>query len=104
MAIERDTVTIWHDAGTPKKAEWHRTIVTNVRVDWSAGSVPGSVGATTQNQMTAYLWSQPTIAAGDRIMVGPSSEAEPPMAAMRVSRVQPWTDDGRFEHMEVTAR
>ena len=69
MAIERDTVTIWHDAGTPKKAEWHRTIVTNVRVDWSAGSVPGSVGATTQNQMTAYLWSQPTIAAGDRIMV-----------------------------------
>jgi len=37
-------------------------------------------------------------------MVGPSSEAEPPMAAMRVSRVQPWTDDGRFEHMEVTAR
>jgi len=54
MAIERDTVTIWHDAGTPKKAEWHRTIVTNVRVDWSAGSVPGSVGA------PPYNWSRST--------------------------------------------
>lgn len=104
MAIERDTVTIWHNAGTSKVAEWHRTTITNVRVDWSVGNVPSAAGPTTQDQMTAYLWSQPTIVAGDRIIAGSSSEAEPPMAAMRVSRVQPWTDGGRFEHMEVTAR
>ena len=104
MAIERDTVTIWHDAGTPKKAEWHRTTVTNVRVDWSEGSSPSAAGPTPQDQMTCYLWSRPDVVAGDRIAVGASLSPEPPASAMRVSRVQPWTDDGRFEHMEVGAR
>jgi hypothetical protein len=104
MAIERDTVTIWHNSGTPKLADWHRTTVTNVRVDWSVGNVPSAAGPTVQDQMTCYLWTAVDVVAGDRIMVGPSSETEPPMASMRVSRVQPWTDDGRFEHMEVTAR
>ena len=104
MAIERDVVTILHNAGTPNLAEWHRTTVTNVRVDWSVGNVPSSAGPTTQDQMTCYLWSRPDVVAGDRVMVGSSNDAEPPHGAMRVSRVQPWTDDGRFEHMEVTAR
>ena len=104
MAIERDTVTIWHDSSRTKTVSWVRTIVTNVRVDWSVGNVPSAAGPTTQDQMTCYLWSQPTIVAGDRVMVCASASAEPPASAMRVSRVQPWTDDGRFEHMEVGAR
>lgn len=104
MAIERDTVTIWHDSSRTKVVSWVRTIVTNVRVDWSVGNVPSAAGPTTQDQMTCYLWSRVDVAAGDRVMVGASSASEPPHEAMRVSKVQPWTDGGRFEHMEVTAR
>ena len=104
MAIERDTVTIWHDSSRTKVVSWVRTIVTNVRVDWSVGNVPSAAGPTTQDQMTCYLWVSVEVEAGDRVMVGSSNDAEPPHGAMRVSRVQPWTDDGRFEHMEVTAR
>lgn len=104
MAIARDVVTIWHNAGTPNLAEWHKVTVTNVRVDWSTGNSPASVGPTPQDQMTCYLWVSVEVEAGDRVMVGSSNDAEPPHGAMRVSRVQPWTDDGRLEHVEVTAR
>jgi hypothetical protein len=104
MAIERDVITTWHNTGTAAKASWRRSVTSNVRVDWSHGNAPASVGPAESDTLTCYLWVDVGLVAGDRVAVGISHDDVPPASSLRVTRVQPWTDDGRFEHLEVGAR
>lgn len=103
MAIASDTITVWHNTGTPKQAQWTRSAVLGCRIDWAVGYIPSGVGPVTQTSMKAYLFRRLDIIAGDRIAVGASDSETPPPDSMRVSTVAVWSDKGHFHHMEVSA-
>jgi hypothetical protein len=103
MAIASDTITVWHNAGTPKQAQWTRSVVFGCRIDWAVGYVPAGVGPTTQTTMKAYLFKQLDVVAGDRIAVGVHDSETPVHNSMRVATVATWFDGGHFHHMEVGA-
>lgn len=103
MAIASDTITVWHNTGTPKQAQWTRGIVSGCRIDWAVGYIPSGVGPVAQTSMKAYLFRRLDIAAGDRIAVGADDSETPPHTSIRVSTVAVWADGGHFHHMEVSA-
>lgn len=103
MAIASDTITVWHNTGTPKQAQWTRGIVSGCRIDWAVGYIPSGVGPVAQTSMKAYLFKRLDIVAGDRIAVRVDDSEIPPHDSMRVATVAVWCDGGRFHHMEVSA-
>ncbi len=96
-----DTVTAWTRDGS---GGWRRVVVIGARVEQSESDEASSVGPAPSGKTKVFLFDSVGIAPGDALLVGASSEDEPPTDALEVRSVDTWSTRCRLHHVEVTAR